>query len=103
MPRRLPATAAVLSVLLAGCGGAPDVPLPEPMVVRVPCVSEELVSDECRPTPDTVPKTRVELEEAHDELGVSNSACYAIVVEYAAGIAECKGRRGEKDSWLQLP
>lgn len=99
MPRKLSATAAGLSVLLAGCGATPDVPLPEPVVVRVPCVSEELVSEECRPTPDTVPRTRVELEQGYDELGVSNTACHAIVVEYTAGIAECKAGREEGSLW----
>ena len=85
---------AISALVLAGCGSVPE-QAPAPVTVRVLCPGEALVSEECKPTPEARPKTRIELEDGYDELGVSNTACYAIVAEYTRGIAECVRRRRE--------
>lgn len=93
---------ALLALVLAGCAGAPvESPEPPPPVIEtVPCPAAPIVNAECKATPTDAPATKVELEDAYDDLSVSNTSCHRIVVEYDAEIRRCLEARkdgGERD------
>ena len=86
-------TVTLLALVLAGCATGPgDNPAPPPAaeVQTVSCPAAPIVDEECKDSPEGDPPSLTNLEDAYDDLKVSNSSCYAIARELNAEILRCR-------------